>query len=189
MAKDLNGIKCLSAVFVDPQTILCGLENGHIVHGNLVARANKECGLDKNTKFISHYSGVNCLNIHPRRNNVFLSTSYDCGSSLWSINYNTKNSPKHQFESFHVQNDCRWRPQIDSQFLSGNCNGEIQLWNIGINLDEPILSEKISDSSLSKISWNSSGEILAAGDLKGGISVVRLPQPEKEISLDEILFE
>lgn len=101
---------------------------------------------------------------------VLLTSSLDWTIKLWSI----KDSQKTYLHSFEDRNDCvydvAWSPVHPALFASVDCGGNLDVWNINSDVEEPIVSAKLpSHKSANKLRWNGNGSQIMVGDSVGGV--------------------
>jgi len=104
-----------------------------------------------------------------------LTCSLDWTIKLWS----TKDSQKTFLHSFEDRNDCvydvAWSPVHPALFASADGGGNLDVWNINSDVEEPVVSAKLpSQHAANKLKWNDAGNQIAVGDGVGGVHLYDL---------------
>lgn len=89
----------------------------------------------------------------------------------------------------------KFHPLNPSLFTTVDGQGKLDIWDININTETPIISQKVSPSALNKVSWSDDGKRLAAGDASGKVYLYNLDKEimnssaEDSIKLERIIAQ
>lgn len=85
--------------------------------------------------------------------------------------------------SFENNNDyvyqARFHPFNPSLFCTVDGVGKLDMWDVNISTENPIISKEITKDALNKVSWSEDGKRVAMGDNRGKIYIYNC---EKDVS-------
>ena len=200
---DKRDVAVTAMRFADGETndACMGAEDGGIyrvlVHGsNAGVQVRKE----------AHGAPVTALSFHPNSpgsrflSSLVLSSSMDWTVKLWSHDRNGPEKALHTFD--HGTNyvyDVQWSPVHPSVFASVDGAGCIHLWNLNVDLEQPVEVIDISESDntdessalaahrglpLCRLHWSADGKKLVAGNENGDVRIydiaAELASPKRE---------
>lgn len=130
--------------------------------------------------FRGHKSIVNCLHhqksnsSHSQLSGLMLSGSFDWSVKLW---HPRDKSLLYDFKCFQDPvTDVHWCPNHPAMFVSGDASGNVRIFNLFKDFDQPVYQTKISDCVFNT-KWDHSGENLAITDSEGRVHVKKF-KPE-----------
>lgn len=163
-------VMCMSFQHNNVNNFAVGSEDGSVY---TACRHGSKTGISEH--FEGHKGPVSGIDFNKSTSqmdfsHVLLTSSLDWTIKLWSI----KDSQKTCLHSFEDRNDCvydvAWSPVHPSLFASADCGGNLDVWNINTDVEEPIVSATLpSQFSANKLRWNGNGTQIAVGDSVGGV--------------------
>ena len=103
-------------------------------------------------------------------NGVLLSSSFDWSVKLWCPKVTRE--PIFSFESNEDYIlDTKWNPMNPCFFATGDGEGYLDLWDIGSDLEAPIVRTHTGKSAVNKLRWSLDGSKLYTGHANGEIQV------------------
>lgn len=70
--------------------------------------------------------------------------------------------------------DVSWNPVNPLLFSSSDSEGNLDIWDISSNIEDPIKHLNIDGKGINKLKWSNDGSKLAAGDSDGNVSLFGL---------------
>ena len=144
----------------------------------------------------SHYAPITALSLHPtpstwarghEYSHLMLTASMDWSIKLW--NPKLGKSPIASFESAQdYVLDVKWCPTHPSVFASCDAEGYVDVWDLGADMESPVLHARRDAAALHRLAWSADGKRLAAGGMNGSVSVYNV---DKEVILvsDQLLTD
>lgn len=175
---------CFSFPVHDANNFVLGAEDGSIfqacLHG---AKAGLIGSFDQGTNndgaaTNSHHGPVTGVDFFRATtkgdfSHLFLSSSTDWTVKLWS--YRDTTHPLKTFDnSQDYVYDVKWSPINPAVFATGDGMGNLDIWHLNKNLEEPFASMVIGEgkSAINKIEWSGDGKHLAVGSSDGKVTLV-----------------
>ncbi|WWC72175.1 uncharacterized protein I206_106135 [Kwoniella pini CBS 10737] len=177
---DEVSITCLDFPDNETSTFWVGTEEGSIYQANRYDRASSKAGINNEDIYRGHSAPITGIDFHPSTGSIdfsdlFLSSSVDWTVKLWrtkanSNKTNTKSSSSSSssrneglagissIHSFEEANDyvfdVKWHPNHPAIFGTVDGNGKFDLWNLNQDIEVPIISTKVSNEAINKISFD-----------------------------------
>ncbi|XP_061389718.1 cytoplasmic dynein 1 intermediate chain-like [Musca vetustissima] len=148
---------------------LVGGEDGYIYKGNrLEVRAGIKCIYEQHDAPITGISKFSTP--ESKFNNLFLTSYIDSTIKLWSLD---DEKPLHTINNnYEYVMDIAWSPTNPALFGTVNESGHLDLWNMNMDTEEPIISTMLNGQpALNRISWLYSGKHIAIGDIDGKLHI------------------
>ncbi|XP_058975022.1 cytoplasmic dynein 1 intermediate chain-like isoform X1 [Musca domestica] len=170
---------CMTFTDIEYNDFLVGGEDGCVYKAN---RFDANAGIK--AKYEQHdcpISGISMSHSSASEfNHLFLTSSIDSTIKLWSLH---SENPLHTiYNNFDYVMDISWCPTNPALFGTVNESGHIDLWNINMDSEEPIVSTIVDGQpALNRFSWMPNAKHIAVGDLDGRLYLYeadnRLTQP------------
>ncbi|GKT15502.1 Dynein axonemal intermediate chain 2 [Aduncisulcus paluster] len=176
----LLGTMCIdydSAAGLNKFTI--GTETGHICLCNSKGRTPSE---RISAVFHGQHGAISSLYRSPFYPKFFL-TSGDWSVRLFHEEVGTPILASKYAESRVV--DCNWSPVRPGVFASAQANGYVDIWDLVRRTTHSVLSTKVSEHALTCCSFDHSGNLLAVGDEKGGLTICEVSKSLSNIGSNE----
>jgi len=157
-----------------------GAEDNCVYAGQVhfTAESSKEnTGTTK--RFQSHYAPITAISMHTapptwtrghEYSHIMLTASMD-----WSVKMWNPKDDKGLLMSFESAQDyvldVKWCPTHPSVFASCDAEGYIDVWDLGTDTESPVVHTRKDPEPIHKIAWSQDGKRLAAGGVKGIVSV------------------
>ena len=158
----------------EPWEYTIGTEEGSIINGVLQGSLN----IEKEEVSIATMAPVTSVSNHPNKDtDLILVSSVD-----WTVKIHQKSTQKNlvTFDSYDdYVYDAKWNPNIHSLFACSDGDGNLDIWDVGKNLESPYARLQTSSKSLNKIAWDCNGTKIAAGN---SVSAVYIYQLDKDYS-------
>ncbi|OCF77637.1 dynein intermediate chain, cytosolic [Kwoniella mangroviensis CBS 8886] len=183
---DEVSITCLDFPDNETSTFWIGTEEGSIYQANRYDRASSKAGLNTDDVYRGHAAPITGIDFHPSSGSIdfsdlFLSSSVDWTVKLWrtkgssstssTTNATTSKTTKgdtgsglglgirslHSFEEADdYVFDVKWHPNHPAMFGTVDGNGKFDLWNLNQDVEVPIVSTKVSNEAINKLSFDKS---------------------------------
>ncbi|KAL7302807.1 hypothetical protein TKK_0004846 [Trichogramma kaykai] len=150
---------------------MCGLENGWVISGNRKGKTPQEKLM---VRFKAQYGPVISVERNPTFPKNFLTVgdwtariwSEDCRESciLWT--------PSHDV----LLTNGMWSPTRFSTFFLTKANGTLDVWDIIVQKDTPVLSIKVCDEPLTCLRPHEQGALVATGGKNGSVYLLEFSE-------------
>ncbi|ETO33499.1 hypothetical protein RFI_03606 [Reticulomyxa filosa] len=173
---------CFSYPFAkESKAIIYGSDEGHLYKIDLEAQSlqNPDLAVDQVIQD-AHFGPITNVEFHPPTKKpsrhidmLFLTSSFDWTVKLWALEKNHMVELTSFRDMQDYVNDVKWSPAHPSVFACGDANGNITLFDLNYDFENPVTAPFLSspDASIAKLAFAKEGKLLLAGDSKG---VVRL---------------
>ncbi|EEB19823.1 dynein intermediate chain 1, axonemal, putative [Pediculus humanus corporis] len=159
---------CITFHPTQPLIFLVGTEEGSIY----------KCSTAYSSTFLfkydAHYMPVHKISYNSFYPDVFLSCSADWRIKIWE---DSKNEPLFVFDLGCSVGDVQWAPYSSTVFGAVTIEGKCVIFDINIDKYKPICVQSIASrkkNGLTRLKFNFKVPIIAVGDDKGNISVLKL---------------
>lgn len=156
----------------DVNKFLVGSEEGAVYQA---CRHGAKNGIQQ--RYTGHTGPVTAVSTHRAHgpidfSNLFVSSSLDWSTKLWHASYH--HAPLLSFDSFEAVYDVAWSPTHPSMFALVDGGGNLDLWNLGADVDAPIARMHHSKHAANRIAWAPSGTLIASGNSAGTLYIDKL---------------
>ncbi|XP_044001615.1 dynein axonemal intermediate chain 2 [Aphidius gifuensis] len=141
---------------------MCGLENGMVISGN---RKGKTPGEKISTRFKAQYGPVLTVERNPNFVKNFLTVG-DWTARIWSEDCRESCiawTPGHR----ELLTGGAWSPTRFSVFFLTKVDGTLDVWDLLVQQDSPVLSIKVCDEALTCIKPHEQGQLAAVAGKNG----------------------
>mmetsp|Transcript_10515 Transcript_10515/g.32372 ORF Transcript_10515/g.32372 Transcript_10515/m.32372 type:complete len:644 (-) Transcript_10515:78-2009(-) len=181
----------LSVPIGETNTMFVGSEGGAVFQVN---RHGSQKGASES--YVGHHGPITGLDFHPRDGSVdfsdlFLSSATDWSCKLWSSK-SSSNSPLWSFEHPDYVSDVGWCPTNPAVFASIDNTGNLSLWDLNRDTEEPLCTETLPTPILNRLAWQLNSHHLSVGDSAGYVHVYDAsdfanPHPDEWQQLEKTL--
>ncbi|KAL7473688.1 hypothetical protein ACHAXS_014187 [Conticribra weissflogii] len=129
--------------------------------------------------FEGHRMGVNALKWNPFHEDIFVSCSED-----WRLQIFDHNStvPLLSFDLGNAIGDVCWSPLSSTVFAAATTDGKVHAFDLAQNKRDPLCSQKIARTKLTKIRFSSKDFILIVGDDRSFVHTLKLSPNLRKIN-------
>ena len=122
--------------------------------------------------FGGHHGPVYKVQRNPFFTKYFLSVS-DWATRIWNEDLREAPILWTKYDQSYVM-DATWSPSRPAVYMTAKASGAVDIWDLLFKTNEPTLSLKISDASLSSLAVESHGHMMAVGAKDGSLTLVEL---------------
>lgn len=163
-------VTCLAFPRGDSGELYFGAENGAIYSWELQKDEKESRAYEGHTSHVTGLS-INRGESAALLKGMFLSSSLDWSVKLWS---RQASRPLWTFEhSDDYIYDVQWNPANGSLFACSNNEGNVHLYNLTEDFDQPQVDLKV-ERAINKLQWSGDGARLLCGDCDGNLHVLGL---------------
>lgn len=182
----------------DPTYFLAGTEEGSIYTCHRYERAGAKAGVDSRVRYVGHTAPVTSLDFHTGNGyidlgDLVLSSAMDWSVKLWRVrppaatggtttSGPTTLAPILDFPRDDLVYDAKWSPIRPSVFALVDGAGQLEVWDINVDVEVPVSKVTPSERSgsnlgyvnrsLNRLAWEKTeGKRVAVGGLDGVITV------------------
>mgnify|MGYP000414926861 CR=1 FL=1 len=191
MKARVKDVGCTAMAFPSNETnaFYMGAEDGSIfqtqLHGSKIIDAAEE--------YSGHFGPITGLDMHPIgkdfynefAGNLMLSSSVDWTVKLW--NPKQQKEPLMSFEAYEEYIfDVKWSPKHPGLFAAIDGAGNLDVWNINKDLENPDIRYNAGERILNKVAWGSEGKQIATGNSRGEVQIYTLDSDYSAPNSDEV---
>lgn len=186
--KQLNPNAALGAICLEyeptmPTKFMVGTEQGTII----ICNRKGKTPADKIAALYQSYSGpVNTIARNPLYPKMFLTVG-EWTNRIWSEDIRDSAIVTMKNSRYHTS-AARWSPTRPAVFFTAKSDGSIDIWDLMVKQAQPTLNINVSDAPLCSMRVTDNGNLVAAGDRNGNVTLLSLNDALTELQKDEKSF-
>merc|ERR1719410_1929980 len=173
--KTLGGVSLEWMQEAGPTKFLVGTEHGLILSCSKKPKKDVEIagwfGQPEKGGFGSHFGPVYAVKRNPFNVKFFLTIGDWCGK-IWMEELKGPLLQTPYYPAF--LSAAAWSPTRPGVFFLARQDGRLDTWDYFYRMNEVSLSQKVSDSSLTSLSVQAQGQLVAVGDSDGVVTLLQL---------------